>query len=69
MSLFLVMKNSVEKQENAADTEQKDIHNNAEDKRMQNVKSRSIKKAVYEVASCFAEDKIKQEINHQKYGV
>ena len=64
-----MMKNLVKKQENAADTEQKNIHDNAEDKRMQNVKSQSVEEAVYEVASCFAEDKIKQEINHQKYGV
>ena len=63
------MKNLVKKQENAADTEQKNIHDNAENKRLQYAESGLVEEAVYEVASCFAEDKIKQEINHQKYGV
>ena len=64
-----MMKNLVKKQENAADTEQKNIHDNAENKRLQYAESGLVEEAVYEVASCFAEDKIKQEINHQKYGV
>ena len=64
-----MMKNLVKKQENAADTEQKNIHDNAENKRLQYAESGLVEEAVYEVASCFAEDKNKQEINHQKYGV
>ena len=58
------MNNLVKKQKNAADTEQKNIHSNAENKRLQYAESGLVEEAVYEVASCFAEDKIKQKVDH-----
>ena len=59
-----MVEDAIKQKEQCAKSEQQNIHYNAEDKCMQNTEARSIKEAVYKVASGFAEDEVEKEIKH-----